>query len=778
VAPDGTSWHLDFETRGTLDGLALVPHEASPLGRHEVRVNVRAAGLNFRDALTALDMYPGAITAPGGEGAGIVVEVGEDVRNVRPGDRVMGMFPRAFAPSAVADARLVVRIPTGWSFAEAATVPIAFLTAYHALVELAGLARGERVLLHAAAGGVGLAALQLAKHLGAEVFATASPSKWAWLRAHSVDTLHLASSRNLDFEQTFHDATNGAGVDVVVNSLAHAFVDASLRLLPRGGRFIEIGKTDLRTPESVRATHPSVHYQPFDLTTLDHVHTAHMFSVLMPLFERGVLQPLPLLAFDVRYAHDAFGWLARGQNMGKVVLTIPTALDANGTVLITGGTGTLGGHVARRLVTHHGVRHLLLASRRGGTPSTDALVRELETLGAHVTVAKCDAADPQALKTVLEGIDPAHPLTAVFHAAGALEDATLCALDRGQLERVLQPKVDAAQNLDSLTRDADLSAFVMFSSVAATRGGAGQANYAAGNAFLDGLAQRRLHDGRPALAIAWGYWAEASGMTAHLRESDLAQMARKGMAPLSTEHALALLDEAMRRPDAFVAAAQLHNTFTDAIPPLLRKLFTTQAPPEPATATSGEALQKRLSGKSQADREVVLDALVRREIAHVLGLSSVVDARRPLKELGLDSLLAVELRNRLARATGLTLPATLLFEYPTSTALAKALCGRMPAPNVTTPDARGRDANAGTPQAMLAHLEAWFNAHDPMDAERRDLREKIQALLHKSAPPAPHETVNIATADDDVLFKFLDEKLSSASSLPSSPRRAGDGNDA
>ena len=240
-------WRVAAGGGGTLEGLGLVaaPEALERLGLDEVRVGVRAAGLNFRDVLIALGMYPGEAVM-GGEGAGVVLEVGPGLRGLCVGDRVMGLLPGGFGPVAVTDHRVVVRVPDGWSFVQAASVPIAFLTAYYGLVDLAGLREGERVLVHAAAGGVGMAAVQLARHLGAEVFATASEGKWGVLRGLGLDDAHIASSRTVEFGERFLEGTGGRGVDVVLNSLAGEFVDASLGLLAGGGRFIEMGKTDVR----------------------------------------------------------------------------------------------------------------------------------------------------------------------------------------------------------------------------------------------------------------------------------------------------------------------------------------------------------------------------------------------------------------------------------------------------------------------------------------------------------------------------------------------------
>ncbi|WP_147264829.1 zinc-binding dehydrogenase, partial [Streptomyces sp. NBRC 110611] len=389
LPPVGVPWRLDSAAKGSLDKLVLAPcpEILEPLTEGQVRIQVQAAGVNFRDVLNALGMYPGEAGLLGAEAAGVVTETGPGVNGLRPGDRVMGMVFGGFGPVGVTDQRLLTRIPEGWSYARAASVPLVFLTALYGLKDLAGLRPGQSVLIHAGAGGVGMAAIQLARHLGAEVFATASEGKWDTLRELGVADDHIASSRTTDFEARFREVTEGRGVDVVLNALAGEFVDASLRLTAPGGCFLEMGKTDIRDPE---ATAP-VHYRAFDLADAGPDRTQEMFGELLELFAQGVLRPLPVASWDVRRASEAFGYMSRAQHVGKIVLTLPRTWDPEGTVLITGGTGGLARGLARHLVAERGMRHLLLVSRSGpDAPGAAELRDELAAQGASVTVMACD----------------------------------------------------------------------------------------------------------------------------------------------------------------------------------------------------------------------------------------------------------------------------------------------------------------------------------------------------------------------------------------------------
>ncbi|WP_159001084.1 SDR family NAD(P)-dependent oxidoreductase [Streptomyces sp. SBT349] len=678
---------------GSMDDLELVPLPESagrPLAPGEVRLSIRAAGLNFRDVLTALGMVPAHnVTALGGEAAGVVLEVGPDVKDLAPGDRVFGIVPEAGSTVATTDHRVVVPVPKGWSFEEAASVPVVFLTAWLGLVELADVRPGETVLVHAGAGGVGMAAVQLARHLGAEVFATASPGKWEVLRGLGLDDAHIASSRSLEFRDAFLAATGGRGVDVVLNSLAREFVDASLDLMPRGGRFLEMGKTDIREAGAVTAAHPGVTYRAFDLMDSPLDQMGQWLLKTVDLLESGALNRLPVRAWDVRQARDAFRFVSQAKHVGKVVLRIPRGWDPSGTVLITGGTGTLGRLVAHHLVTRHGIRHPLIVSRRGmKAEGAERLVADLTALGAEPTIVACDVSDRDEVAAMLAAVPSDRPLSAVVHTAGVVDDGVIGSLTDEQIERVIRSKVDSAAYLDESTAGLDLSHFVLYSSVSGLLGGAGQANYAAANVMLDAIATRRRERGLPAVSMAWGLWEAASGMTADLGESDRARVARAGLRPMASDAALELFDAALASDEPVVAPVQLDFgavralAASNGVPHMLRNLVR-----GPARRTAGEAttaadaakLRDRLAGASAQERMTILTRLVREQAALVLGHTDLaqVGADQPFRDSGFDSLTAVELRNRLTAATGVRLAATTVFDYPKPADLAEFLLGAM-----------------------------------------------------------------------------------------------------
>ncbi|MFC5000437.1 type I polyketide synthase, partial [Dactylosporangium cerinum] len=415
----------------------------------------------------------------------------------------------------------------------------------------------------------------------------------------------------------------------------------------------------------------------------------------------------------------------------------------SGTVLVTGGTGGVGALVARHLVTRHGVRHLVLTSRRGAdAPGAVQLQQELSGLGAHVRVVACDVADRDAVAGLLTGVVRDRPLTAVVHAAGVLDDGVVSALTPQRIDAVLRPKADGAWHLHELTQGMNLSAFVLFSSVAGTLGSAGQGNYAAANAFLDGLAHARRAAGLPGVSLAWGLWEQASGMTGHLSDTDLARMNRSGVSALTEQQGLELFDTAvlagLSAPAHLVPALLDTKALrgTGPVPALLRALVRRPAHRVQAVAAvGGSVLTRRLTGVPATEQQAVVLDVVRSEIAAVLGHASptAVDPDRAFTEAGFDSLTAVELRNRLGTVTGLRLPATLVFDHPNPTALAAYL----------TEQVRPKGKDQSTDEVAIRELFASI----PLDRIRRaGLLDVLLDLAKSSQSEAKEEDLDYEEA--------------------------------
>ncbi|WP_433200623.1 SDR family NAD(P)-dependent oxidoreductase [Nocardia sp. CA-107356] len=769
------AWALMLRDKGTLTGDNFVvsdhPGALEPLAPGQVRVSMRSVGLNFRDVLMALGTYPDKEGRPGGEGAGVVLEVAPDVTEFAPGDRVFGLIP-GVGSVAVVDRRLLAPMPHGWSFAQAAAIPIVYATAYYGLVDLADARPGETLLLHAATGGVGLAAVQLARHLGLRLLVTASEPKWNVLRDSGFDDAEIGNSRTLDFEQKFLDATDGRGVDIVLDSLAGEFVDASLRLLPRGGRFVEMGMLDRRDPVEVAAEYPGVDYHSFMLMEAGPDRLHEILTALVDLFEAGTLAPYPTIAWDMRQAPDAYRYLSQARHIGKNVLTVPMPLRPDGTVLITGGTGGLGAVAARHLITVHGVRRLVLAGRRGPqAPGAAELTAELAALGAHVEVVACDAADRAALDAVLAAIPSQHPLTGVVHAAGVLADGLLATMTPEQIATVLRPKVNAAWNLHEATKDLDLSAFVLYSSIAGVIGNPGQANYAAANVFLDALAQHRQVAGLPATSVAWGPWQQSSGMTSALGEADLARLRREGLLPLGNEDGMGLFDAALAGGRSmFVAVridrAALGEADPDDVRPVMRGLSrparrrvsdrTSESPTALNGRSAGSAsLAAQLLGRVTAEQERIILDVIGVQAAAVLGHTGA-DAMapdKPFSDIGFDSLGVMEFRNRLKSAVGVQLSTTAMFDYPTPEALAGFI--RQEIVPVDDPAER-----------ITAEIESLVRscaAAELSAVDRSAITSKLTALLRELEGKDTGDidlgggAESLDTADDRELFEFIDQ---------------------
>ncbi len=767
IPTEGT-WQLEIAAKGRLDeppAVRTMPEKAVATG--EIRAEVKAAGVNFLDVLNALGMVE--IPAFGLEFAGVVTEAGVGVKDLKVGDPVLGLARGSFASEVVTDARQVVRMPENLTFEQAATIPMTFLTAWYGLHELGAMQPGERVLIHSAAGGVGMAAVQLARLHGAEVYGTASEPKWPALRDMGLDDDHLASSRDLSFVEHFGRTSAGRSFDVVLNSLATEFIDASLGMLGGGGRFLEMGKIDLRDKTWIDQHHPGVTYTVYNLPEAgpDRIHK--MLVSIADLFTAGKLEPLPLRAFPMTGTSDALRFMAQARHVGKVVL-VPVEqgqfLRPDGAVLVTGGLGDLGRRVATWLASTHGVRDLVLTSRRGmDAPFAEALVGELAELGAKATVVTCDSADFDSVKSVMAMFDEDRPLRGVIHAAGVLDDGALTALTPERCDAVFLPKLDGAWHLHQLTQDMELDLFMMFSSIASVMGAPGQGNYAAANAFLDALAHLRRAKGLPATSVAWGPW-DGQGMAAGLSETDRVRFAQLGLDRLAPEEGLELFELAVRGGRALTVSAaldlnRLQHYFEErgGIPPLLRSLLSGGAGGR-TRAAGGADLRKLLSEAAPEEHPGVVLGLVREEIAKTLGFASPddVDVDLPLQDIGIDSLTAVLMRNQLADLTGLALPAKIAFDHPNLKALGQFLLSKLLEAGVGAPAEPAADAAAtGSAETADAPGDSGLN----MAAVRQGCLDPELRFDNAAEATASPESVFVTGATGFVGAFLLRELLES-----------------
>jgi phthiocerol/phenolphthiocerol synthesis type-I polyketide synthase C len=704
--PAASSFFLGIARPGQLDMLRLQPATRIEPGPGQVEIEVYTAGLNYRDVLNAMGVYPGDPIPLGAECAGRIARIGKEVEGFQVGDAVIAIAPASFSKFATTSAALVVPKPDHLSNEEAATIPVTFLTAHYALNYLARMRKGERVLIHAAAGGVGLSAVQLAQQAGAEVFATAgSPEKRAFLQYTGVK--HVMDSRSFAFVDEVMQHTSGRGVDIVLNSLPGEYIPKSLSLLAPYGRFLEIGKMDiyLNRPLDLYPFYNNLSYFAIDLDRLCRDHPAlirSLFLELLEYFKNGSLRPLPRNVFSISDAVGAFRYLTQRKNIGKVVISLhdampsslpetPLVLRPDAAYLITGGLGSLGLLIARWMV-QQGVRHLVLVGRRGAVGSTRAAIETLEKAGARVVVAEADITREEQVAAVLAKInDSMPPLRGIIHAAGILDDGLLVHLDQERLSAVMSPKVQGAWNLHALTKDEPLDFFVLFSSVASVLGSPGQGSYAAANAFLDALSHRRRALGLPSLTINWGPWS-AVGMAAQPGRGR--RLASLGMDAIVPEQGLHVLEHLLPRRDGaqvMVVSANwqqvLDSLRSRREPPLLSQLVQgkTESPANPNSEQKQDVLTLEALLAIEPDlRQPLLIAHLQKELAIVLGLEAAeVDPQESFNNLGLDSLMALELRQRLENGLGIELSIESLVQDPNLIDLSARLLARVrfsPAP--------------------------------------------------------------------------------------------------
>lgn len=695
---------LVIGTPGLLETLGEEPFATSDPAHGEVQIACYAHGLNFREVLTAMGSYAGQSAPLGAECAGVVVKAG-DGAGFAPGTPVVAFAPASLRTTVNVPAAYVAVKPAAMSFAQAAGIPVAFLTADYAFSRVARLQQGQTVLVHSAAGGLGQAAVQIARCYGATVIATAGTSeKRAFLKAQGIT--HVFDSRSEYFAEDVLHVTGGRGVDVILNALSGEKIAAGFRALSKGGVFLEVGKRDIWSPERAAQTRPDVRYTAFDLGDVaqhDPAVIAAMLQELLAAFAEGKLFPLPCEVYSIGESEDAFRRMAGGRHAGKLVLVRPprpvakeswTTTLREGTVLITGGTGALGLATTQWLIDQ-GAKSIVLVSRRAAPDGVKRLQKASSARGVRVIVACADVADRDELAIALQTARsfPETPLRMVFHAAGDVDDRLLATHTAEAFARGMRAKIEGARLLDEMTAKDALLTTVYYSSVAASLGSAGQGSYAAANAYLDGLAEQRSARGLSTLSVNWGAWAEG-GMMEKLPAAAKARIARQGVQPMSSAAALEALGAALLSGRPLVTIADVRwKSYLEQFPSgsPAQAFFLGYLPsgdsdsgrianrPEPGNAAlaQGRAVEEiaAIRGAARAERVPRMEAFVRAVARKVLGLSSEhpMPGETPLQQLGLDSLMALELRNLLAQALGSPLKATLLFDYPTIRGLAQYL---------------------------------------------------------------------------------------------------------
>lgn len=722
----GARFRLDFHVPGQLRNLVWLPENERPLAEDEIEVRTHATGLNFRDVMYLMGLLPDEAVENGFAGAslglefsGVVTRVGNRVGDLRPGDAVMGFGASCFASHVVTRADAVAPMPEDWSFEAAATVPTVFFTVYYALKHLADLQAGERVLIHGAAGGVGIAAIQLARHLGAEIYATAgSDEKRDFVRLLGAD--RVFDSRSLAFAEDILAATAGEGVDVVLNSLAGEAMRRSLDVLKPFGRFLELGKRDFfeNTPVGLRPFRNNISYFGIDadqLLTGRATLAARLFREVMALFREGALAPLPYRTFAADRIVDAFRTMQQARHIGKIVVRLadarpaveqpmqppaPVRLERDCTWLVTGGFSGFGLESARWLA-ERGVGHLVLVGRRGlDTPGARETAEAFAAQGVKVLIEACDVADAGAVTALIGHIRTTLlPLKGVLHAAAAFDDRLIANLDAASIENVLAAKLKGAWHLHQATLDIPLDHFVLYSSVTTAIGNPGQANYVAANAGLEGLIALRRQMGLPATAIAWGPIGDAGYLVRHEAVKDSLEQ-RLGKPPMTATEALDTLDRALVDETGLITLANFDwNTLTRLLPSASGTRFDILNRHRTEQAQTGEFfdIQALIAGKTPEEVAEIVRGLVVQEVAQILCIGADrIEPNRSLHDLGMDSLMAVELALGLEQRFGLQLPVMMLNESPTAEKVTARLVERLIG-NEDGPE-------EGDPAAMIAGL--------------------------------------------------------------------------
>lgn len=725
-----TACRLGFSFPGQLRNLRWESYTAAEPADDQIEVRIQATGLNFRDVMYSLGLLSDEAIENGFAGptlglefSGIVTRVGLAVADYRPGDTVVGFGPASFGDRVLTRASAISHIPANFSFEAAATIPSTFFTVYYALHHLARLEEGEKILIHGAAGGVGIAAIQYAQWVGADIYATAgSEEKRDFLRMMGVTNVY--DSRSLSYADEILADTGGIGMDVVLNSLAGEAINRNLQVLRPFGRFLELGKRDFyeNTRIGLRPFRNNISYFGIDADQLMCERpdlTRRLFGEMMQLFAEGALHPLPYTVFDANDVVDAFRYMQQARQIGKIVVTYRNgihrlhrpasaapralALAPDASYLVTGGLGGFGLRTAQWLV-EKGARHLVLLSRSG--PSTDSAkeaIAAFTAAGVQVHAAACDVTDRRALEKLFAELPAAMPpLRGLVHAAVVIDDGLARSATPEQIERTMAAKVLGAYHLHALTRDMTLDFCVYYSSATTLFGNPGQSNYVAANNWLEALAAHRRAIGLPATCVRWGAIDDV-GFLARNEKIKEALQGRMGGSAIHSREALAALESMLLTDSSGLGVLELDwhalNRFLPTAGAPKFCALARRAGDSDSDGDQGNDIAHMLATLDDAALQTAFGEILKTEIGEILRVSAdKIDAERSIYDMGLDSLMGVELIVALENRFGIRLPVMALSESPTVNKLAGRLIQLLRGETAGT----GGDQVASTVEKLVA----------------------------------------------------------------------------
>lgn len=741
--------HLGFQFPGQLRNLRWEGVDRPDLSEQDIEVAVQATGLNFRDVMYALGLLSDEAIENGFAGptlglefSGTVTRVGTSSSGYKVGDPVVGFGPSSFANRVITQVSAISHIPAGISFEAAATIPSTFFTVYYALHHLARVQPGEKVLIHGAAGGVGIAAIQLCKWLGAEIYATAgSDEKRDFLRLLGVD--HIHDSRSLSYADEILLQTGGKGVDVVLNSLAGEAINRNFRVLKPFGRFLELGKRDFyeNTKVGLRPFRNNLSYFGIDADQLMNARpdlTRTLFAEVMDLFSKGILHPLPYSLFDAENIVDAFRYMQQARQIGKIVVTYdngisnvhyPAApvtsgltLSGNASYLVTGGLRGFGLKTAQWLADK-GARHLILISRSGAaSDEAQQAIQQLQEQGVQVHAAACDITDKQALSAVFAEVSRTMPpLQGIVHAATVIDDGLVRHSNAAQIRNVLGPKMLGALYLHELTQDNALDFFVVFSSATTLFGNPGQSNYVAGNLFMENLISYRLSQGQAGTCVRWGAIDDVGFLARNEKIKDALQN-RMGGTALHSTIALSVLEDMLLANKSGLGVMETDwKVMSRFLPSMGSPKFSEVVAGGQDTGDNNDPadLSRMLEELSEAELSAKLIEMLKDEIGEILRVSpEKIDPARSIYDMGLDSLMGVELVVALESRFAIRLPVMALSENPTTNKLAEYIASKL-------------------------------KGNDDVDNQADALNAQVQQLNRQHGVDMSHET--LATLTNEVL---------------------------